>query len=357
MHRHQPTPPTRPGSHGRPRRGSRALRWLLAAVALLLLGGSVLGGLHWLGVVDAGDWASASLAETRRRAHELTLALSENLPVYRVQLRTTTCNLPGAGTDNAVEVRLNPSNSTWLDYSHDDFERGASFTYDLGLENVDFLDDISMLELSKTGSDVWCLRRLELYVNNGLIFERSYAPSGRWLSSARRDHGALSIPGGQLRRNPNWAAYRPSLPPDRIARSEIESRIESAVGNALHGQKVTWRRLRGSALELARASRLSYSGELGLELKLDNWPDPQIDASFRLAISCREGRLTMRVRELRLDVDSPWYSDVATLGLLDGKIEQTLRQALRNVSLTRSTAVLICPPALGIASNGDLRLF
>jgi hypothetical protein len=321
----------------------------------VLLGGSVLGGLHWLGVVDAGDWMSARIAETRRRARELTLALSENLPVYRVQLRTTTCNLPGAGTDNAVEVRLNPSNSTWLDYSHDDFERGASFTYDLGLENVDFLDDISMLRVSKTGSDVWCLRRLELYVNNGLIFERSYAASGRWLGGAR--NRTLSISGEQLRRSRSWAAYRPSLPPDRIARDELESRIESAVGDALHGQKVTWRRLRRSALELTRAGRLTYGGELGLEVKLDNWPDPEIDVKFQLTVACNAGELTMHIRRLDLDVDSPWYSDVATLGILDAKIEQTLRQALRNVSLTRSTAVLVCPPALAITSNGDLQLY
>jgi hypothetical protein len=326
-------------------------------VVPVLLGGSVLGTLHWLGVLDAGDWTSARIVETRRRAHELAATLSESLPVYRVQLRTTTCNLPAAGTDNAVHVKLNPANGTWLDYSHDDFERGASFTYDLGLDNITFLGDISMLQISKNGGDAWCLRNLKLYVNNDLIFERSYPASGRWLGGARRGKGTLLIPAERLRGDRNWAAYRPSLPPDRIARDELESRIESAVGNALYGHRVTWRRLRGEAVELTRAGRLTYGGELGLEVKLDNWPDPEIDVKFQLAVACSAGELTMRIRKLDLDVDSPWYSDVATLGILDEKIEQTLRQALRNVSLTRSTAVLVCPPALAITSNGDLQLY
>ena len=138
---------------------------------------------------------------------------------------------------------------------------------------------------------------------------------------------------------------------------KLESRIESAVGDALHGQKLTWRRRRGRAVELRRTSRLSYRGDIHLEVRLDNWPDPEVDVSFRLAISCGAGRLAASVRRLKLDVDSPWFSDVATLGALDEKIEGKLRHAIRNLPLTRSAMVLICPPALGVMRNGDLRLY
>ncbi len=287
----------------------------------------------------------------------LHAALLDALPVHRIQLMTTTCNLPAAGTDNSVQVKLNAANSTWLDYSHNDFARGASFTYDLGLEHILILGDISTLQISKKGSDSWCLRRLKLYVNNSLIFEKVYPPSGRWLNNRRRDRPKLTITGEQLRRDPNWAAYTPQLPPDRIRRRELESRIESAVGDALHGQKLTWRRSHGRAVDLGRRSQLRYRGDIHLELRLDNWHDPEVDVSFQLAISCGVGQLTMRVQRLKIDVDSPWYADLATLGALDGTIEDRLRQALRNVPLRRSTTILICPPALGIMRNGDLRLY
>lgn len=319
------------------------------------MSGALVGGLFWLGLLDLEDLTNPDLARTRRRARDLALSLSENLPVYRVQLRTITCSLPGAGTDNAVQVKLNAANSTWLDYSHNDFERGATFTYDLGLEGVDVLRDISTLEISKRGADAWCLRDLRLYVNNEPIFARAYGPTGRWLSAGATR--TLAVSTRQLRRNAAWRAYRPSLPPTRVSREELESRIESAVGNALYGTPVTWRRLEGRAVELSRATRLAYRGALHLEARLDNWPDPEIRAIFQLAIACRGGEMSVRVRELTFDVDSPWYANVATLGMVDRKIERTLEQAVRNISLRRTTSLLVCPPALAIAPNGDLILY
>lgn len=356
-----PAPPAsgpsraRPGGRAAPRRASRARRWLRRLVALLVLCGGVFGGLVWVGLLDLEDLTDPDIARTRRRAQALALALSENLPVYRVQLRTTTCSLPGAGTDNAVQVKLNATNSTWLDYSHNDFERGADFTYDLGLDGVDALRDVAMLEVSKRGDDAWCLRALELYVNNDRIFARSYPPAGRWLAAGATR--TLTVSGAQLRRNAVWRAYRPSLPPKRLGRAELESRIESAVGNALYGSRVTWRRLGGRAVELERATRMTYRGALHLEARLENWPDPEIHAVFQLAVSCRAGALTVRVRELTFAVDSPWYADAATLGMVDRKIERTLEQAVRNVSLRRTTSILVCPPALAITRGGDLLLY
>lgn len=340
-----------------PRRRSRARRWLLWVVVLLLLGGSALGALDSLGVVDLGDWTRASVLRTRRGARELAQALSENVPVYRVQLGATTCNLPGAGTDDTVHVRLNAGNGTWLDYSQNDFERAATFTYDLGLDGVAALRDIALLEISTDGDDAWCLRDVTLLVNNEVIFRRTYPPAGRWLSQVPGGRRALAFSGEHLRSHPSWEGYRPSLPPNPIPRAELESRMESAVGNALHGQQVTWRRLPGRAVALTRAGRLTYAGALELEARLDNWADPEIRVTFHLAISCRSGQLTMRVRKLAFQVDSPWYADVASFGMVDKKVEQRLRTAVEGLSLTRSTALFVCPPALGITKDGDLKLY
>jgi hypothetical protein len=322
-----------------------------------LVGAAALGALVWLDLVDHQRWARAGMAETRRRAQELRLALTENLPVYRGQLTLTTCDVRGAGTDNAVQVKLNAGNGTWLDYSHDDFERGSTFTYDVALDHVADLRDISMLEISKRGFDAWCLRRVELHVNNGLIFEAHYPGAGRWLGHTPIDRRTLTLSREDLRRNRAWAAYRPSVPPRRIAREEITSRLESAVGHALHGQRATWRQVTGRGIQLERTGHFTYAGMLNLKAKLDNWPDPSIDLAFTLAVSCVSGELRMRVRDLTFAVDSPWYSDLATFGIGDVLIRRVLQRTFGDFTVTRRTMILICPPELGIAQNGDLRLY
>lgn len=93
---------------------------------------------------------------------------------WRVQLRIRTADLSDAGSNNQLQARLNYSrfsdkpnaNATWMDYGprlaeeprwpygqawSDDFARGRDFTYDLKLDYVRELADITMLTLHKDG--------------------------------------------------------------------------------------------------------------------------------------------------------------------------------------------------------------
>ena len=85
-----------------------------------------------------------------------------------------------ANTDDAVQVRLNGRNATWMDQPGDDRERGDLFTYDLmltdpsGISTLSRVRDITMLEVTKTGSDGWCFTTLDLMINGKSIYSQSF---------------------------------------------------------------------------------------------------------------------------------------------------------------------------------------
>ena len=71
--------------------------------------------------------------------------------VWRAELVLHTADVEDAGTDDSVFILLNSAagdtqpggNRTWLDYARDDFERGATHSYDLGTVSVGELGDIA----------------------------------------------------------------------------------------------------------------------------------------------------------------------------------------------------------------------
>ena len=49
-----------------------------------------------------------------------------NVPVWRVQVRLSTCNTDDADTDDGVYAELRNGNQTFLNYPHDDFGRNSN---------------------------------------------------------------------------------------------------------------------------------------------------------------------------------------------------------------------------------------
>ena len=85
----------------------------------------------------------------------------------RVQLELHTGDVGDAGTDDSIQVVLSEAsntgmNSTWVDYGRDDFERGDTFTYDLNLDEIPLLSDITRIRITKDGTDGWCLADFRL---------------------------------------------------------------------------------------------------------------------------------------------------------------------------------------------------
>jgi hypothetical protein len=171
-----------------------------------------------------------------------------DLPVHRLQLRLRVPNVSGAATDDDVEIRLqSPSwlvptvtnwspagNSTWIDSTANDFERGTR-TYDLMLTNVAQASDITMITVSKPkGTDSMCIAELQLLIDGRSAFQRTFgdtATTCAWVTAAQ----SFSITFNELRASAAWNAL--SLPTFvGIDGAGLRSRIEATFAHKLHGK-------------------------------------------------------------------------------------------------------------------------
>jgi hypothetical protein len=260
---------------------------------------------------------------------------------WRTQLRVRVADREDAGTDDSVFVRLNgngiPSgNITYLDYGRDDFERGSEFTYDLNLDGIDEIGDITQIALSKEGDDGLCVQGLSLLVNGIPVFDRDLgsASNCQWLDTDSGSSPTLTVNHAELRAHPAWSSYNHTaaqlLLLFGVPNAQLVSRIESMVGDSLHGTELYWGDLHGPAVEVSRGCPASATecstAHVDLDLSLSTWlPDPEVDVDFDLDFVCSNGGLSIVTSNLEVDADSAWYWEVLSLGLieiLDSKVRR-----------------------------------
>lgn len=220
-----------------------------------------------------------------------TRALADE-PVWRLQLAVRVSNSDDADMDDNLEVRLNTSdgrflparNSTWLDYGRDDFERGSFFVYDLNLETIEQRSDINQITLLHEGSDAVCIDSIGLFVNGVSVFARDFAAEGG--CKLLDNHDSFHVSHERLRADPRWNAYQTPPVPLRFTRAELESRIESMVGDMLHDQPAYWGDRDGRAfVEATFVDPQRLHVTLDLEGEANNMPDPEVDIDFDLVVS------------------------------------------------------------------------
>lgn len=171
-----------------------------------------------------------------------------DLPVHRLQLRLRIPDVSGAGTDDDVEIRLQtPSwlvptvtnwqprgNSSWIDSTADDFERGSNRTYDLMLTNVSQVSDITQITISKTGDDDFCIAELELRIDGQPAFQRTFgdqAATCAWVTAGN----VVSIGFNELRTSSTWNNL--GLPIfTGIDGAGLRSVVQTIFAHMLHGQ-------------------------------------------------------------------------------------------------------------------------
>ena len=230
----------------------------------------------------------------------------DDYPVYRAELYVKVCNKEHAGTGNDVRVQLNGTNSTWLDYARNDFERNDGFTYDLSLDGVGRFGDITRLRIAKTGDDGLCLKTIKLRMNEKVVFSKTYS-SGRWLDNAGGHSREVVFDRAALTADPGWTSYTlPASPAITLSNGELESRIESAVGNALRtpgSERVRWGRISGEAVMVYYLSPKKVGVDLDLMAVVDNWADQTVDVDFKLALKCTDGKIEFKVEDLKTDVE------------------------------------------------------
>jgi len=265
---------------------------------------------------------------------------AESLPVWRVQLLLRVVDAPNAGTDDNIRVRLNSplvtyapsSNHTWLDHAPrpvgqftlDDFQRGSEWSYDLNLNVVQQLGDITMISLQKHGTDAIGIAGLALLVNGTEVFAKSFGETPGtclWLDEGDGHSPTFTVYHPELRAHPLWQGYLqgPAQFPGAIHRDELEARFEGTVGHTLHGTKAYWRRS-NSPVRATRLDDQTLRVRLTLVADIGFLPDPDVDFTFdlRFAIVCNqaatEATLSLVTTNVSSSADFNVLVDLLSLG-------------------------------------------
>lgn len=275
----------------------------------------------------------------------MTTAAAEGTAVLSAVLSIRTCDKKDTKTDDAVYAELRDGARTWLDYGRNDFERNATYDYDLDLTGISTVADITRLRIHKNGSNGLCISRVRLYINQVLAFERSYA-SGRWLDNSDADR-TLEFSSAALRADAHWSAVNLNLAKTaEVTRAEFESLIESLVGTAIHGNALYWGHYHGRAVEVSRKSDHVLLVDLDLGLDLNNWFDPEVDINFEVHL-CKDGAFAPSVKNRKVNVDSRWYSEVVSLGiaqLVDDKAHDRIARRMKGLDVGVGPGLpLSCP--------------
>lgn len=274
---------------------------------------------------------------------------AESTEVLRAQIELSVCDQRGAGTSSPVSATLGDVRSnapTWLDRPGADLERGRRYTYDLILDQVRTLGDISALDVTVHGDDDLCLRELKLMVNGGSIFVRS---STAGIVFNATTHYTLTESAGELRANAAWQHYGWSLAEwiaktgAAVPREELVARLESAVATAMHDVGLAWRADASEPLRLRRRSDNVVGVTAALVRPVGYWRDDDVVLDFDLTL-CRDGRPAPAITNVAIREAKPWYSQVLNLRTSDD--EARLLEALR-AKLAQSRPLVmaggVCP--------------
>lgn len=286
----------------------------------------------------------------------LTFALSasawaaapETMRVWRAQIQFQTANVTDAGSDDSVRVQLNGTNSTWLDYGRDDFERNTNYTYDLKLNGISRLSDLHYIFISKTGDDGWAIKSFSLLINGRAIYTKTFPGSaGKWLDNDGGNLRTHFVPSFDLRHDDAWLSYVAPFPPLTIPRAEMESRVEGIIGDYIHGNRLEWGQLFGSRyVEATRKNNNTLHFDLDLEADIPVLPNPEVDVDFDLEITCSGGTIAMKVKNVVADVNSNPVVKVLTLGLiefLDAELSDRINDAAKNIKIGQDVPLGFCP--------------
>ena len=228
----------------------------------------------------------------------------ESMEVLRAQIELSVCDVPDAGSSDAVSASLGETDgsATWLDAPGRDFQRGARYRYDLNLQRVHRLADVAVLAISKSGTDDLCLRELRLIINEKAIFVRTF-PAGYWLNASTRN--ALRSDRSELRANSAWQSYSWSLSEwiatggGAIPRVELVQRLESCVATAIHDLGLAWRAGSSAPIRLQRRNDTTVAATVDLARPVPFWFDRNVTLSFDLGL-CNNGQPAAAVTRVAL---------------------------------------------------------
>jgi hypothetical protein len=187
----------------------------------------------------------------------------ETMPLWHLQARITTGTVAGAGTVGTPALRFNTSTTgvrCLNPAAAGSFSAGKVTTYDLRL----FRDpsEITMLRLGVTGTDAWCVQKVELLLNNRLAF--SAMPGGSCVSIAGGTY--LEYSQAAIRSNPAWQSYGsiPSLP-SSLSALELRNLVSSVSGSAIAADPTYRWDLGRAPLLITRTTSSTFTVSVGID--------------------------------------------------------------------------------------------
>ena len=260
-----------------------------------------------------------------------------DLPVWRIQLYVRVADISDAGTDDrdfmvalqSPHGNYGPhGNRLWLDHAprligtgwpplwQDDLARASEFTYDLSLDYVSQLADITEITMIKDGGDAVAIAEVALQVNGREVFRKHFGESAStclWLGESAGHQRSFTIGHAELRASPGWQGYpgqKPD-PPVRLENDEIVSRFEAIVGDSIHGTAAHWRQTT-RPVQVTTSVQGEQNNQVFVRLLLHadsgHWfvPDPDITLSFtlQLSIACNDTNTEATIGLVTQDVES-----------------------------------------------------
>jgi len=254
-----------------------------------------------------------------------TVPSFEDIIIYRIQLRISTCNSDDAGTDDGVYVQMNKSDEKfYLNKSTDDFRQGRNETYDVLSETIKKVKDITFLKIGIRGDDGVCISKIELFLNNNNspVFSKSFPGHGKSVDNSQ----SFTITESELRNYSGWALTPKhqtlSGPPHAISKSMILSLIECSIGNHLNHltqePKFSWgskvrglpNTLFGPGTEVKFVNNKTLHFDLDLQAKVGG-PNPEVDVDFDLVFNCNNGIIKTEIKNITYG--SNWIGDLQKL--------------------------------------------
>lgn len=248
------------------------------------------------------------------------------IPIWRLVLEVIVADVDDAGTDDEVFFQTGDftnlnSTQTYLDYGRNDFERNSVNRYDLNLDGISELSDITELAIGIDGNDGVLIQEFSLFANNDhLLFHRYFGSSSS--TALNLDSKRIYIVKfDELRLSPDWIKFVESAKADKlfnlpkiiinpkgeglaiqIKNEEIVSRIEALVGHMLYTDPawkgiLDWGNISGPPVEVTRKDNNTLHVDLDLELQVDILPNPEMDIDFDLSITkiCEEDDMTISI--------------------------------------------------------------
>jgi hypothetical protein len=280
------------------------------------------------------DLSDDEIGDNRTSSIKVEGPSPEQEEISRIQVHILTADVDDAGTDDDVVISLNPNNSTWLDSPKDDFERGGAWSYDLRLVDVDLFNDIDWLTVTKTGDEGWCVARIDLLVNEVLVYRRVFNPC-HWFDNDDGHTRFLAIRHSELRQE-QWDRYDNPDPGAAYVfeREEVIRQVEALVGHELHFEdRARWGEISGEAVEISGDGKQTLSVDLDLSGDT-NYPDPAVDVDIDVVFRCDPADPSVIVVSVEAEVEATWDIPVGLVGHLLGleeRIESQVEAALAGV--------------------------